>query len=84
MHAQVRTRVTGGFSLDEAARLYRSSSSGARLACPTCGGPMREVVGPKAPAAVWLVRCDHCERNLVFDRPPSPETDRESLDRSRD
>jgi hypothetical protein len=63
-------RVSGGFSLDEAARLYRASSPGTRLDCPSCGGHMRDVLGQPS-SAVWLVRCESCGRALVFDRPPA-------------
>jgi hypothetical protein len=66
-----RLRVSGGFSLDEASRLYRTSVPGVRLECPTCGGRMRDVLGEGATSGVWLVRCEACGRALVFDRPPS-------------
>jgi hypothetical protein len=66
-----KVRLSGGFSLDEAARLYRASSPGTKLECPTCGGRMRDVLGERSSASVWLVRCEACGRALVFDRPPS-------------
>lgn len=66
-----KVRLSGGFSLDEAARLYRASM-GTRLVCPTCGGPMLDVLGERS-HALGLVRCDKCGRALVFDRPRSPQ-----------
>jgi hypothetical protein len=66
-----RHRPSAGFSLDEASRLYRSSSVGNRLVCPTCGGMMRDVVGANRRGAVWLLRCEDCGRGLVFDGPSS-------------
>jgi transposase-like protein len=73
MVQQPRQRVTGGFSLDEAARLYRNGVPGGRLVCPTCGGPMREVMGQQVVGRVRLVRCEACGRGLVFDSPAEPD-----------
>ena len=64
-----RQRVTGGFSLDEAARLARRSAPGTSPVCPTCGGRMHDVTGRFIFARVWLLRCESCGRGLVFDRP---------------
>jgi hypothetical protein len=64
------SRLSGGFSLDEAARLYRASGPGAQLDCPTCGGRMRDVLGQDSSSAIRLVRCEGCGRALVFDRLP--------------
>lgn len=72
MRDRRKARVSSGFSLDEAARLYRSSLPGTRLECPTCGGHMRDVLGERQRGSVWLVRCETCGRGLVFDRPPLP------------
>jgi hypothetical protein len=69
-----RHRTSAGFSLDEAARLYRNSSIGNRLVCPTCGGRMHDVVGAHPQSAVWLLRCEKCGRGLVFDGPSSELT----------
>ncbi len=65
-----RVRASGGFSLDDAARLYRSSATTTRLACPTCGGRMRDVLGQQPAGRVSMLRCEACGRGLVFDRPP--------------
>ena len=70
-----RHRTSAGFSLDEASRLYRSSSVGNRLVCPTCGGMMHDVVGANPHGAVWLLRCEDCGRGLVFDGPSSEVED---------
>jgi hypothetical protein len=76
MHdSKERRRTSAGFSLDEASRLYRSSSAGHRLLCPTCGGRMRDVVGAHPHSAVWLIRCEACGRGLVFDGPSSETED---------
>jgi hypothetical protein len=61
--------LSGGFSLDEASRLYRASQPGVTLRCPTCQGTMRDVLG-EASQNVRLVRCESCGRGLVFDRAP--------------
>jgi hypothetical protein len=70
MRQSRRVRLSGGFSLDEAARLYRATQPGTRMTCPTCGGGMRDVLGERSDS-VGLVRCDKCGRALVFDRPRS-------------
>jgi hypothetical protein len=66
-----RPRPSAGFSLDEAARLYRDSSASTDLVCPTCGGAMHDVIGVNAAGAVWVLRCENCGRGLVFDGPSS-------------
>lgn len=69
MHDVRRTRQSGGFSLEEAARLYRSSAAGIRLECPTCGGHMRDAGAEPLRGGIALLRCETCGRGLVFDRP---------------
>lgn len=69
MRKMRQSRLSGGFSLDEAARLYRASLPGARLECPTCRGHMRDVLGEASSSGIRLVRCESCGRALVFDRP---------------
>jgi hypothetical protein len=61
--------VSGGFTLDEAARLYRVGGRGTPSECPSCGGMMRDMVGHRPRGDVWLLRCETCGRGLVFDRP---------------
>lgn len=70
MRKSRQSRLSGGFSLDEAARLYRASGPGAQPDCPTCGGRMRDVLGQGSSSGIRLVRCEGCGRALVFDRPP--------------
>jgi hypothetical protein len=64
-----RGRLSGGFTLDQAARLYRSSTMGRVLVCPGCGSPMRDVAGVCPEGGVSLIRCGTCGRGLVFDYP---------------
>jgi hypothetical protein len=66
-------RLSGGFTLDEAARLYRGSTAGARVVCPECGGLMLGVEGRRPSGAVALLRCPGCGRGVVFDRAPPPD-----------
>jgi hypothetical protein len=62
-------RLSGGFTLDEAARLYRTCGAAAPSVCPHCGGGMRDLTGHRPRGDVLLVRCETCGRGLVFDRP---------------
>jgi len=62
-------RLSGGFTLDEAARLYRAYGQQAPSRCPGCGGVMRALAGQYPRGDVRLVRCETCGRGLVFDRP---------------
>ena len=64
-------RVSGGFTLDEAARLYRMCGGATPSVCPGCGGMMRDLAGHRPRGDVWLMRCETCGRGLVFDRPDS-------------
>jgi hypothetical protein len=69
MSAKASRRVTGGFSLDEAARLARKSP--APRACPICDGGIVAQTGadPNAPdRRVSLMRCGTCGKSLVLDR----------------
>jgi hypothetical protein len=61
-------RNTGGFSLDDAARIVRSSLDNLPALCPTCGAPLRRVVGEEHSDDVWLLRCTECGRGMVFRR----------------
>lgn len=71
---QARTRLSGGFTLDEVARLYRASLQGRRMTCPSCGSPMQDVPGCCPGGRVSLLHCATCGRGLVFDRPLGPPT----------
>jgi hypothetical protein len=62
-------RLSGGFTLDEAARLYRTCGGATPSVCPHCGGGLRDLTGNRPRGEVWLVRCETCGRGLVFDRP---------------
>jgi hypothetical protein len=66
-------RLSGGFTLDEAARLYRCSTTGARVTCPECGGEILGVEGRRPSGAVSLLRCPGCGRGVVLDRAPPPD-----------
>jgi len=62
-------RLSGGFSLEEAARLAR----GVPTACPDCGGKVRHLRGadPVAPdRSVSLMRCVDCGKSLVLESAP--------------
>ena len=72
----VRTRTprgSGGFSLDQAARLGRMNTRQARSAlCPGCGAPCEVMAGAGPDAErMLIVRCPECGRGLVLDRPPA-------------
>lgn len=66
-------RLSGGFTLDEAARLYRCSTAGASVVCPGCGGAMLGVSGSRPSGGVALLRCPVCGRGVVLDRAPPPD-----------
>jgi len=69
-HASGPRRLSGGFTLDEAARLYRAYGGGAPSVCPGCGGALEALAGERPRGSVRLVRCQTCGRGVVFD-PPS-------------
>lgn len=71
MKSGVDARVSGGFSLDEVAALYRRSAAGSPAPCPSCGGRMTEVVSARPRGNVWMVHCEGCGRSVVFDRAPA-------------
>lgn len=68
MSTQPRVRQrSAGYSLDDAARIqhalqHRSSP----LRCPRCGKSLSGTVGAGVSQAVWLLRCEACERSLVI------------------
>jgi hypothetical protein len=64
-----RSRLSGGFTLDEAARIYRATAQGRPGACPSCGGVIHDVVGSHPSGQVSLVQCSTCGRSLVFEHP---------------
>jgi len=68
-------RLSGGFTLDEAARLHRHSTAGRRVVCPGCGGRMQGVVGNQPSGGLSLLRCPSCGRGVVLDRPPPDGAD---------
>lgn len=69
MSTRAHQRVTGGFSLDEAAQLARESA--ALPKCPACSGVIDAQIGvyPDEPdRRVSLMRCGTCGKSLVLDR----------------
>jgi transcription elongation factor Elf1 len=66
-------RWSGGFSLDDAARLHRRSRAGTSVQCPTCGGTMRSVVSEVTEARVRLLHCDACRRSVVLEQAATEE-----------
>ncbi|HXV85386.1 MAG TPA: hypothetical protein VD793_01750 [Gemmatimonadales bacterium] len=62
------TRSSGGFSLDDAGRLYRRSQSGVITSCPNCGTAMRSVVSEVGRDRLHLLRCEICGRSVVLER----------------
>jgi hypothetical protein len=78
MSVDLRTpRNTGGFSLDDAARAYRSSVRHDRPAvCPHCLTPMHPVVADHDAESVWILRCMSCGRGLVLNRTSRPKMTR--------
>jgi hypothetical protein len=62
-------RISGGFTLDEAARLYRAQGENARSVCPGCGGVLLVMTGHRPQGDVRILQCESCGRGLVFDRP---------------
>jgi len=69
MGDSARRRLSGGFSLDDAARLHGMMRPGAAVTCPSCGGAMSVVSGVWSRARVELLRCEVCGRGLVLDEP---------------
>ncbi len=65
-------RNTGGFSLDDAARVIRNCLQDVPSPCPSCGGALRRVVGAEYDDQVCLLRCDACGRGMVFRKPMMP------------
>ena len=68
-------RLSGGFTLDEAARLHRVSTAGRRVVCPGCGARVLGVVGSQPSGGMSLLRCPSCGRGVVLDRPPPDSAD---------
>ena len=62
------TRSSGGFSLDEVARLYRRARPGASARCPTCKGAMRSVHSEVTEQHVHFLSCTRCGRTVVFEQ----------------
>jgi hypothetical protein len=69
-----RGHLSGGFTLDQAARINRNSLTGGRLVCPGCGAAMHDVAGRHPVGEVSLIRCGECGRGLVLNRPPTRPT----------
>ena len=63
------TRSSGGFSLDDVARLYRRSHLGSRPRCPTCRAVMQAVSYEGPQQHMRLLRCQRCGRSVVFEQP---------------
>ncbi len=60
-------RNTGGFSLDDAARVFRTTlRHDQRIVCPTCRADLHPIVGDRQAHSVWILRCDHCGSGVVF------------------
>jgi len=70
-----RGHLSGGFTLDQAARISRNSMAGGRLVCPGCGASMYDVAGRHPAGEVSLIRCGACGRGLVLNHPPTRPTD---------
>ncbi|MBI3983227.1 MAG: hypothetical protein HY337_09955 [Gemmatimonadetes bacterium] len=68
VHTKDPTLWSGGFSLDDAARLYKRTRAGTAARCPTCRGAMRSVVSQVTEARVRILQCDRCGRSVVFDQ----------------
>lgn len=62
------TTSSGGFSLDEVARLYRRARPGASARCPTCKGAMRSVHSEVTEQHVHFLSCTRCGRTVVFEQ----------------
>jgi hypothetical protein len=67
------TRWSGGFSLDEAARLYRRARGGTAVRCPSCHRAMRSLVSQVPDAHVRILHCDYCGRSVVLEHPTSAD-----------
>jgi predicted trehalose synthase len=60
-------RRSAGYSLDEAARIGQAiRERHTVLACPRCYAALRHAVDTSGVEAVWLIRCDVCERSVVI------------------
>jgi len=68
MFAQPRVRQSGtGYSLDDAARIHNALlHGGSPLRCPRCGKSLSGTVGVDDAQAVWLLRCQTCERSVLI------------------
>lgn len=68
MSTQSRVRQrSAGYSLDDAARIHHAlQHRGSPLRCPRCGKSLSGTVGAGVSQAVWLLRCETCERSLVI------------------
>ncbi|HWP37085.1 MAG TPA: hypothetical protein VNL18_05975 [Gemmatimonadales bacterium] len=62
------TRWSGGFSLDDAARLYRRTRTGTAARCPSCRRVMRSLVSQVPDAHVRILHCDRCRRSVVLEQ----------------
>ena len=73
-------RRSAGYSLDEAARIGQAiRERHTVLACPHCYAALRYAVDTSGVEAVWLLRCDVCERSVVIrNTPPSPGPERQA------
>ena len=60
-------RRSVGYSLDEAARIGKAiRERHSAIACPSCGDVLRHTVGTDGAQAVWLLRCEACQRSVVI------------------
>jgi hypothetical protein len=62
-------RISGGYTLDEAARMCQAVGGSAGCRCPGCGGELRDLAGHEPHGDIHLLRCMTCGRGLVFDLP---------------
>jgi len=60
-------RLSGGYTLEEAARVYRSRMAEHGLVCPGCGAAMSDLSAEHRAAVLSLVRCVSCGRGLVLE-----------------
>ncbi len=62
------------FSLDDAAQLRNFIDQDEQALCPHCHQPMTAMVGRHGADAVWLLRCDACDRSIVLrQQTPAPQ-----------
>jgi hypothetical protein len=59
-------RKTGGYSLEEAARIRRAVEQSGSPQCPSCRVTMARMVGDNGAGDVWLLQCRVCRRSLVL------------------